>query len=453
MRDIALTLIILGLVPLAIRRVEVGAYVWVWLSMMNPHKLTYGFANNLPFAQLFAIITLIGFIFSNRKKPLPINGGTVILLLLLFWMTVTSVFAINNQEAVWSRWIFVMKIEIMLIITMMLLRGRQQIDWLIWMIVISIGFYGVKGGLWTLVKGGEGRVWGPPGGMLQENNALAVALVMILPMMFYLAQTTSKRWIRLALYFSMGSVLLSILGSQSRGALLALLAIGFLFGFKGKYPFRTSLVLVVAIALAIGFMPDSWTQRMDTIQTYGEDNSAMSRIYTWNTLWNLAVDRPLIGAGFAADNAVTFALYGPMDARFQAFQGQIFVAHSIYLQALGEHGFPGLLLYLSLGIWTWRTAGRTARLAEGQPDLAQWVPLLMRMSQVSILGFSIGGAFLSLMNLDVPYYFLAIIVLAQCATEQEIQTRLANGQKNKSSNQLNEKSNVSLGNSTQRAIL
>ena len=423
MRDILLTVFILGLLPFVLRRPEIGAYLWVWLGMMNPHKLTYGFAHSLPFAQIVAIVTMVGFVFSRNKRPLPINGGVLLWLALFGWMTVTSVFSINDLQAVWDRWIFVLKINVMLLITLMLLRGRKQIDWLVWVMVVSIGFYGVKGGAWTLATGGVGRVWGPPGGMLEDNNALAIGLVMILPLMFYLQQTATRRWVRHALVVCMVFVGFSVLGSQSRGALLAVLAMTFALGLKGKRPVRFSLVLIALIAAALAFMPESWTQRMDTIQAYGDDSSAMSRIYTWQTLWKVALSRPLVGAGFAADNLAVFLQYAPTDGRFEAFQGRAWVAHSIYLQALGEHGFPGLLLLLALGIWLWRAAGKVARQAEKLPDLAAWQPLLMRMCQVSTLGFAVGGAFLSLMNLDVPYYLLAIVILARVTLQEQLKSR------------------------------
>ena len=51
---------------------------------------------------------------------------------------------------------------------------------------------------------------------------------------------------------------------------------------------RFTLGLVVVLALAIAFMPDSWTSRMETIGTYQEDTSAQSRLWVWNTLWNVA---------------------------------------------------------------------------------------------------------------------------------------------------------------------
>ena len=423
MRDILLTCFIVGLLPFVLRRPEIGAYLWVWLGMMNPHKLAYGFAHSLPFAQIVAIVTMVGFVFYKNKKPLPINGGVVLLLALFAWMTVTSALSINHQPAVWDRWLFVLKITVMLLLTLMLLRGRKQIDWLVWVMVVSIGFFGIKGGAWTLATGGGGRVWGPPGGMLEDNNALAVALVMILPLMFYLQQTATRRWVRYGLVVCMVFVGFSILGSQSRGALLAVLVMIFALGLKSLRPVRFSLVLFALVCVALAFMPESWTQRMDTIQAYDGDNSAMARIYTWQTLWNVALSRPLVGAGFAADNLAVFLQYAPTDSRFELLQGRVFVAHSIYLQAVGEHGFPGLLLFLALGYWLWRAAGQAARQAATQPDLATWVPLLMRMCQVATLGFAVGGAFLSLMNLDVPYYLLAVVILVRSTIKEQLKSK------------------------------
>jgi len=180
-RDILITLIIAGVIPLIFWRPAFGALAWAWISMMNPHKLAYGFAFNLPFAQLIAAATLISFLFSRRKKALPMQGGVVLLLLLVCWMTTTSYFSINESSLVWERWVFVMKIHLMLLVTLMLLRDRVDIDRLVWVMVISLGFYGVKGGVWTLATGGGGRVWGPPGGMLAGNNEFAVGLILIMP--------------------------------------------------------------------------------------------------------------------------------------------------------------------------------------------------------------------------------------------------------------------------------
>lgn len=420
MRDLLLTAIVVVLIPLILRTPRYGAYAWAWLSMMNPHRATWGFARNFPFAYTVALSTLIGFLFTKERKPFPVTPITVVYLSFWFWMTFTCLFAMNSLDVVLDRWIFVSKIHLMLMVTLMLIRGREQIEGLVWVVTASIGFYGVKGGIWTvLTGGGSGRVWGPPDSMIGDNNGLALALVVLVPFVYYLYQVSSRRIVRWALAFSGVAICFSILGSHSRGALLALVAMAFMLAFKGKRPFLMSFLLVAVLSTAILSMPENWTSRMETIQNYEQDSSAMSRITTWKTLWNLAVDRPIVGAGFRTDNPLVFALYAPPE-----WGGGVLVAHSIYFEVLGEHGFPGLFLYVGLFFLSWMRAGKLARLTRDDPEFGPWVPLLMRMVQVSLTGFAVGGAFLSLAHFDLPYYILAFVILVD-ATVRERMTSLS----------------------------
>ena len=158
-------------------------------------------------------------------------------------------------------------------------------------------------------------------------------------------------------------------------------------------------------------MANDWVERMETIQTYQEDGSAMSRIWTWTTLWNAAVANPLTGVGFRADSRLVFGLYAPTGGEWEVFAGRIYVAHSIYFQMLGEHGFVGLFLFLALWLLVWIHAGRIGKKAAGVTELADWLPLLMRMVQASVMGFAVGGAFLSLAYLDLTFYLMGFVIL------------------------------------------
>lgn len=415
MRDLLLTGIVVVLIPLILRTPRYGAYAWVWLSMMNPHRGAWGFARNFPFAYTVALSTLIGFLFTKERKPFPVTPITVVYLSFWSWMTFTCLFAMDAPEVVLERWIFVSKIHLMVMVTLMLIRGREQIEGLVWVVTASIGFYGIKGGIWTVLHGGSGRVWGPPDSMIGDNNGLALALVILVPFVYYLYQVSSRRLLRWGLAFSGVAMCFSILGSQSRGAFLALIGMAFMLALKGKRPFLTSSLIVAVLTTAILSMPESWTSRMETIQTYEQDDSAMSRIMTWKTLWNLAMHRPIVGAGFNTDNPLVFALYAPT-----GWEGGTPVAHSIYFQALGEHGFPGLILYLLIGVFTWRKAGHLARLTAIDAELGQWVPLLMRMVQVSLVGFAVGGAFLTLVHFDLPYYIVAFVILVDATIRERL---------------------------------
>ena len=43
----------------------------------------------------------------------------------------------------------------------------------------------------------------------------------------------------------------------------------------------------------------------------------------------------------------------------------------------------------------------------------------MRMTQVSLLGFMVGGAFLGLLHFDFPYYLMALVVMVDAALKEK----------------------------------
>ncbi len=410
MRDIALTIVIFGLLPLIFFRPHIGALMWAWISIMNPHRLAFGFAMTFPFAQLIAITTLVVLPFTKHRYPLPRSPIVTTLILFVVWMSITSVFAMGEVFDIWLR---VIKIHLMLFVTLVLIRGRQQIEQLIWVLVASVGFYGVKGGIWTLLTGGGQRVWGPAGSVISGNNELAVALVCILPLMYYLMGTTSRKWVKNALIVAMILCVFSIIGSHSRGAFLAIVAAGGMLAWKNRRPGMIVALAAIGVA-ALAFVPEKWIERMYTIEGH-QDASASSRINTWVTLWNLALDRPIVGGGFDTALPEIFARYSPIPSL-------AYSPHSIYFQALGEHGFVGLILYLTLVVITWRRATSLARECRRAPGL-EWVDLLMRMTQVSLVGFLVGGAFLSLLHFDFPYYLMALVVLVEATVREQLGSR------------------------------
>jgi putative inorganic carbon (HCO3(-)) transporter len=194
-RDLLLFAIFFGSVPFILWRPAIGAFVWVWVSIMAPHRMTFGFAYDFAFAQLIAIATLIGVLFSREAKRLPVTPVTVVLFLLLVWINVTTFFALDTSQAL-PMWERVMKVQFMVFVTLYILNTRQHINVLIWVTALSVGFYSVKGGLFTLRGGGgEGLVWGPPGSFIEDNNSLALATTMTIPVLYYLFLQTSKRWL------------------------------------------------------------------------------------------------------------------------------------------------------------------------------------------------------------------------------------------------------------------
>ncbi|NCT82157.1 MAG: putative O-glycosylation ligase, exosortase A system-associated [Comamonadaceae bacterium] len=402
MLTLALAISLATLAILGLRHPAIGVLGWTWVSLMNPHVLTWRLAG-APVAALMAVSTLIGLLTTSDRRNLKFSPEMVVLGLFMVWMCITLPFSVSFDESfkLWNR---VMKIDLMILVALFVLYSRKHITMLCWVLVVSIGIYGVKGGLFTLATGGSYRVWGPEGTYIFGNNEVALALVMVIPLMRYLQMTSSNVWIRRGLVAAMVLCAVAAIGSQSRGALLAITAMATVMWWRGPHRLPVGLLMLLLGVLLVVFMPDSWTERMSTIKTYDQDDSANQRLNAWEMAWNIAKDR-LFGAGFMVSVPEVCVVYSPIPTDCRA-------AHSIYFMVLGEHGFIGLGLFLTFWIMVWRAAGRLRVEALRKPETA-WLSPLGAMAQVSLAGYAVGGAFLSLSYYDLPYNVMVLVVLGR----------------------------------------
>ncbi len=220
MRDLLLTLFIFGAIPFIIKRPYIGILMWSWLGYMNPHRYAWGFAYNMPFAQITALALFLGMFLTKEKLKLPITKITVIWMLFVMGTLISTVFATNMDGALRELDRFI-KIQIVVACTMMLMVNKERIVQLIWVIVISIGFFSVKGGAFSLATGLKYRIGGPPDSFIGGNNEIALATLMIMPFMYFLRIHAKNKYIRWGLLAAMLLSGVGVIGSYSRGAFLA----------------------------------------------------------------------------------------------------------------------------------------------------------------------------------------------------------------------------------------
>jgi probable O-glycosylation ligase (exosortase A-associated) len=255
------------------------------------------------------------------------------------------------------------------------------------MVVISIGFYGVKGGGWVLLTGGGSEVQGPDSTGLTDRNHMALALVMTLPLINYLRQQSENVWVRRALLAAAALHVFAIVGTYSRGGLLALAAtLGMMF-IRARGKLWMLLFAMLAAPAAFYFMPETWWERMASIQDYQEDVSAQSRLDIWRVCLQIGLSS-IFGGGFLA-NAYSNIVwqYDPTVAPR--------AAHSIFMEVLAEQGVIGLAIWSAMMVVGVLNARWLVRAARARPNLA-WASDLGRMSQASLVGYFVAGAFLSL---------------------------------------------------------
>lgn len=450
MRDLLISAIVFGSIPFILARPYIGILVWSWIGYMNPHRLAYGFAYDMPFAQIIALATVVAILFSKEPKRIPVTGLTVTWIVFILWLIVATQFALYPADArVYLG--SVLKIQFVTFLTLMLITDRRRMDMLIWVIVLSVGYFSVKGGLFTLLTGGASRVYGPRGGMIEENNALALATLMIIPLMHYLHQHAKRRDVRLLLLVMMALSAVSVFGSQSRGAIVGGAILAFLFWLKSRRKFVTALALIVLVPPVVMFMPESWHERIATMSTdrsadlsdiesmrvrggaitlsapipsrdrlgyWPKDFSALGRVNAWNYAINIASGR-LTGGGFDSWSLDTFMLYAPIVEEVQG-------GHSIYFSVLADSGWPGLILFLIILAMAWRCAARTSKLADRIEEL-HWISDLMRMIQLSLVAYFVAGAFLSLAYFDLPWHLISLILLCEQMAKRAAAQRAASG--------------------------
>lgn len=399
MRDIAFLMILLVLWPLCLRKPWIGVMTWVWLSLNVPQLQTFGFMYGKSVAAVTAALTLVGILFSREPKRLPVAPPVAFLIAFTVWMCITYFFSLVPTSENFAQLDKVLKINFFTLVTIYVLHTRRQVDWLIAVAALSVAFFGIKGGIFTITTGGAFRVRGA-GGFLHGNNEIGLGLVMTVPLLYYLTAVVSNKWLKRALWVSMGLTAIAALGTHSRGALLAIAAMGFAMIVRSPHPFRLLIPVIAGGILMLTFMPDSWWERMETIRDFREDESAMGRINAWIVAWNVATNH-FFGGGFTIEFPSIFERYAP-NPDFIA------VAHSNYFQVLGHHGFIGLFLWLAIWFTTWLQTRWVARHSPDPKDL-----LLARMIQVSLIGYMVGGAFLNMAYFDGPYYLMAALVIVR----------------------------------------
>ncbi|MGD9507048.1 MAG: putative O-glycosylation ligase, exosortase A system-associated [Geminicoccaceae bacterium] len=411
MRNYLFFLLFLPMPFLSFFRPWIGMLLWGWLSLLNPHRDLYGFASTLPYNELIAIPTLAGWLVSGEFRKLRLDLTVALLILLWGLMTVSTIFSLAPEQS-WPKWDEFSKIMLYAIVLRSFLTTRTRIHTLIWLLVLCLGFYGAKGGALFIASGGTHQFTGPPGTMIEDRNYLALAVLMVIPLMNYLRLQSRHLLIRLGLIGAMLFSVLAVVGTYSRGGFIGLLAMAGTVWLRSRHKLPSLVLVVGALMLLLHLAPPAWFDRMSTIQSAEqEDDSFKSRLVAWKTYLVAANDRPLTGAGFyALNSAVVYFNYQPFETGIDYHNSNARAAHSIYFQLLGELGFPAFFVYFTIiGYCLWCT--HSVMVLRSEPPSQIWRSDLARMMQATFISFLVAGAALS-----SAFYDLILITIAIAST-------------------------------------
>lgn len=423
MRGVLFLLMYTSMIPAALSAAHVGIMFYVWVSMIAPDTFTFGVLQQIPFSKIAIFIAILA-ILRKPAEQKPFFDVTYAFMLAFFCQCAISfAFSLTDGPQFYNVADRVWKIAVLCALLNPVLRGRLQIHSLMIVVAVSLGVQGAIEGLKYLLSAGGHQIVPPQ--IFGDNNSFGLFLLINIPIFLYLLKYTIDPFIRLAI---VGGVLintLAIVGTGSRGAVVGFLAVTLLLILQSKRRISTLLVVAAVAGSVVWFVPARVYQRAQTIETAGEDSSFMSRVIAWKLNTLVALDRPLLGGGFSAvEDPKVWVDYVP---KFQALSfiptptpDRPRAAHSVYFQALGDLGFPGLLFYLGILGSTFLSLRRIRKMTADNATLV-WAYDLAGYLRLTMVALIVSGAALSVVYYDLPFLLFCVISILRRTVRDELE--------------------------------
>ncbi|WP_143871113.1 putative O-glycosylation ligase, exosortase A system-associated [Catenovulum sediminis] len=423
MRDLLLLAALPFLIYVALKRPFIGIALWFWSSMVQPNLWAYGFAASIRWNLLFAAISIIGFFLhssKNRQATPPDNpiwqsyqAKALYALVLVFFAhtTLTTVMTVGGSQYVWQEWSNLMKIMLLFAFIIMICKKKLHFITLAWAAVLSVSYKGMLEGLKVAITAG-GYKTRPISTTFIDNNLTALGLLLSIPFILILIDEYKNNFkIKLGLQGMLLANVLGVVGTHSRGGFIGLIVLGYYYIKTSKRKFM-SILLVLVATIAISLVTgDEWAQRMNTVKTADADSSFMYRVVSWKMSVLMAMERPLFGAGF--DAIIWPPVWENLKLSFDSLDfietpkpGPVLVAHSIYFQVIGDHGFLGIILYLSMML----ACFLKLRSLSKRLDMPNWYLGYANRLRMSVVVFGISGAALSAAYFEIIFIICGITV-------------------------------------------
>ncbi len=428
-RDTLVIVIILLAAPVSLFNPYFGILMWSWIAYFNPHRYAWGAARYGLFqpAIIIAIPTLAGLLFAPKNSRI-FNRESILLAAMWAWFGLTTLyitlvpeFAGHVTDATFHLR-EVSKILLMTFVSILLVTSQKKFRLLVLVILASFGFRALVVAIWYIRTAGQFIVWGPEGSFLYDNNDFGLALNMTIPMFFFMARGEEKKWARIGLRVLMGCVIICVIGTYSRGALVGLAVITLAIVAKSRQKVLGLFSVAVAVLCIVTFTTSIWQGRMKDFMKGNLDASAMSRLVAWGGAWNLAMHYPITGGGFDVftDEGI-FPEFVPPSLRGALYSKihHLHSSHSIYFGMLGEQGFVGLGLFLLLLLSCFASLRGLRKQARSYPQL-EWTEPYTHMFEVTLLAYMVNGATLGRAYFDFFYQIVALVIILKILARPEL---------------------------------
>lgn len=406
-RDLAFIGFLVALLGMGLRKPFLFVLAYVYIDIVSPQRLTYMLLNSVPISLIAVALAVGGWLLFDDKRDSRFAPRQALILLLMLYCGITTRNADFPVEAL-DKWDWVWKALVFAAFLPLTLRTRLRIEALLLFMTLSAASIIIVGGIKTLASGGgygELNLMVANNSGLYEGSIISTVAICIVPVVLWLSRHGTlfgTGWrVKMFAYALIFACLLIPVGTSARTGLLCIALLAVLMLREVKRPMLYLAALALAGAVAVPFLPSAFSDRMATIKTYKADESASTRIAVWQWTWEYAKTHPF-GGGFEAyrQNQIrydTVAVKGSgasttVERSLTVDKSRAY--HSSYFEMLGEQGYPGLALWLTISvIGLIRMEILRRRHREGE---YAWGGALAGALQHAHLIYLLGGAFVGI---------------------------------------------------------
>jgi probable O-glycosylation ligase (exosortase A-associated) len=374
---------------------------WLWIDLIK----------NLHLSLIVGCYVLVVTVLSGRR--FIFNGRTTLIFIFLAH-TLLSTLLSDHVQYSWLYWKDFLKSTLITYLIIVLVDDFSKFRLALLIMTLSLGFESAKQG-WVYLVTSPGWPNANEIAFLGDNNGVAVGMLMLVPILMLLAQTTTRRWGRPFYWFLLVGVLYRAISTYSRGGFLACLALGGVYWLHARHKVRALLAGGVVVAIVLVALPDTYWSRMQTIQTYEEeeDTSALGRIHFWAVALEMAKAHPFFGVGYNAYNPA----YDAHDFSHGQY-GRGRAVHNSLLAVVAELGYIGLALYLLILLTAMHTCYRLRHRVNADPSLP--IGQSAAALSTSLFVFLVGGFFVAFQYQEMLWHFIGLTIALSELAERSI---------------------------------
>lgn len=353
----------------------------------------------LPWAQLCLLGSIVG-VFMDPSVKRVSSPANIQICLFALWI-IFAVLTAEYVEIARNNFIYFFSWVVIYFLIINIVNTKERFYIFVMIFLVASAKIAVGTAKTWAFRGFSFTSWGlmGPSGYFQNSGELAVLMLMLFPLAFYMYQSFKSRaqlWEKLVLMMFWVCPVLTILGASSRGAQVALVA-QLLLMFRSSLFRIKPLVGIVVFCVALFYLLPQ--EQKDRFSDAGDDQTSQQRLLYWEHGWDMMLENPIFGVGF-----FNFARYYEQHYPYDMLYPTAQLPHNIFVQVGTDAGFIALFIFFLLINYCFVMTYKIVKSSDN--DLVRGVSAGLGMG---VLGFVIAGQFVTVTYYPFIWIHLAFI--------------------------------------------